>query len=114
MTISFGSVISRKAEKKFIEQAGNCEVQINQCNLCHNVVQGTPLECLNYLCNFCSHIKCFSKYFLQPGEYIPVEGTCPRCNEQYLWGDLIKRYKGCYNSDLVIDLTSNLYFSDCE
>lgn len=47
---------------------------------------------------------CLSKKFLQKGEFIPIEGKCPKCGEIFLWGDLIRKYKGCYeNLDITLD-----------
>ena len=31
---------------------------------------------------------------------VPVSGNCPTCEGESLWGDLIKKKKGCYSQVL--------------
>ena len=30
-------------------------------------------------------------------ELVPVQGQCPTCGKEELWGDLIKKKRGCYS-----------------
>ena len=43
---------------------------------------------------------------------VPVSGKCPTCEGQELWGDLIKKKRGCYSH--VQDLLSSLEEEDEE
>lgn len=102
--ITSGAVISKKIEKQ------NQEVEANSClftcHLCHNSILEKKLCCLNICCDLICHIKCLAKFYLQPGEYVPVDGKCPKCDQYFLWGDIVRKFKGCYYSDH--DITINL------
>lgn len=114
MPISIGAVISKKIDKKSQEKT-NTEAHVDFCNICYTT-RGLFVNCLNSRCKLRAHMRCLSKYFLQPGEYVPVEGECPQCHDHFLWGDLIRKFKGCCDQDLQIDAeaTNNLYLSDDE
>ncbi|CAG9559151.1 unnamed protein product [Danaus chrysippus] len=44
---------------------------------------------------------------LSPGEYIPIDGKCPQCDVNLKWGDLIRKMKGCLDSDSNEVLSQN-------
>lgn len=48
-----------------------------------------------------AHSVCLAGEFLKgtPEAVLPVEGKCPVCRKQVLWGDLIRRFNGAL--DLV-------------
>ncbi|UJR28369.1 hypothetical protein I4U23_009612 [Adineta vaga] len=62
------------------------------CNLCNDLIQ--PL--VNVSCPKCSmpfHIICLSKYFLKNSNQhyiIPIDGSCPSCSKNLLWGEIIQ------------------------
>lgn len=118
MPICFGSVVSKKLTKSTQEMYDPQTDSKNLCNLCFEIIQGKKMKCLNSHCDLIAHVICLSKYFLKSAkEYIPVEGECPRCEKLYLWGDLVRKMKGCYdNLDVEIDVTlaDELYCSDTE
>ncbi|XP_065078837.1 structure-specific endonuclease subunit SLX1 homolog [Ochlerotatus camptorhynchus] len=62
------------------------------------------LRCVQPRCKLICHIECLANRCLEPEQYVPVEGSCPICESHFLWGDLIRKVKGC--SDLVEDLNS--------
>lgn len=62
------------------------------------------MECLNVTCKAMSHVVCLAKCFLEKGEYVPIQGKCPNCFSVFLWGDLVKKYNGCYGN---LDVTLN-------
>ena len=74
------------------------------CNICFKAV--SPAECLTCLfpkCGAKSHILCLAENFTGgsgdgtcPNGLLPVRGTCPTCNGEELWGDLIRKRRGCY------------------
>lgn len=45
---------------------------------------------------------CLANLFLEPGQFVPIEGECPACRRHMLWGDLIRKQNGC--CDLQTDL----------
>lgn len=104
MPICYGNVISKKLTQ---QDENNCEsTQRKQlCFVCCETIDDEkPLQCLKTNCKTVSHIICLSKYFLENGQYVPIEGKCPGCGENFLWGDLIRKYKGCYqNLDITVD-----------
>ncbi|KAL3270660.1 hypothetical protein HHI36_021188 [Cryptolaemus montrouzieri] len=117
MAICYGPVVSKKVNQK-PEDDNEVEVfsSFNICDICLNSSNQKLLTCLDNTCNFKSHLICLSKLFLEPGEYIPVEGKCPKCDINCLWGDLIKKYKGCFNNlDVRINFNNgNDFYSDSE
>ncbi|XP_058822252.1 structure-specific endonuclease subunit SLX1 homolog [Topomyia yanbarensis] len=64
--------------------------------------------CVRPSCKFTSHIECLAGRCLEPGQYVPVEGSCPICDCHFLWGDLIRKANGC--SDLVSDMDNTSVF----
>lgn len=101
MPICFGPVISKKIPVSPTKSSKTLEFMPSSCFICDQVMSDKPIECLN--CQICCHVICMSKYFRNPGEYVPVEGKCPKCDMFFLWGDLVRKYKGCYNNiDLMI------------
>lgn len=79
------------------------------CLLCDKTI-GQPLEemvtCIYQNCRLVAHIVCLAKSCLvaNPGQLIPVQGKCALCDREYLWGDVIRKQKGC--SDVVEDLNN--------
>lgn len=100
MPICYGNVISKKLSDS---DAPDQHID-GVCCICRETIVGKPLQCLKKDCMAVSHVICLSQYFLEKGEYIPVEGKCPKCGEVYLWGDLVRKYKGCYGN---LDVTIN-------
>ncbi|KAG5893321.1 hypothetical protein JTB14_000280 [Gonioctena quinquepunctata] len=116
MPICHGSVVSKKIPKsaKELSQASKSS---EVCNVCYKRIEKQPMKCLNSACNLNCHIACLSKYYLQSREYVPVEGNCPQCGKSFLWGDIVRKFKGCYNNlDVEINVNSanDFYESDSE
>ena len=42
-----------------------------------------------------AHVVCLSNAFLEPGQFLPIEGECPLCQKTLLWGELIRKKNGC-------------------
>lgn len=99
MTVTFGPVKSRNLKKKSIDPTPS----FTECLLCSTYITNTQIKltCLNSKCELEYHITCLADIFLSPGEYIPVEGTCPFCNTKLKWGDLIRKMRGCKMGDVV-------------
>lgn len=122
MPICYGPVISKKLRKD-TSQNSKLENQTGQetidrvCKLCGEEISSKILKCLNSSCDLTSHVICLSKSFLKKGEYIPIEGECPRCKRTVLWGDIVRKYKGCYenmNFDINAEMGNDFYSSDSE
>jgi structure-specific endonuclease subunit SLX1 len=114
MPICYGSVISKKVPSSLSHTS---EETIIFCHFCRDDVVG-GMKCLNPECTVVGHVICFSKCFIkEKGEYVPVEGECPGCLKVYLWGDLVRKFRGCYNSEDVMIRTEagdDFYGSDSE
>lgn len=113
MPICYGPVISKKIDK--INTNNSCTIKMNICNICCKIIDRKILTCLNSDCNIVSHIICMAKYFKKESDYVPIEGNCPNCLQTFLWGDIIRKFKGCYNNcDIKINIDNvdmNFYSS---
>ncbi|CAF4801233.1 unnamed protein product [Pieris macdunnoughi] len=65
------------------------------CQICFEYIyDNKELKCVNEKCNLVAHLACLADLFLSPGEYVPIEGSCPKCNTILKWGVLIRKMKG--------------------
>lgn len=103
MSIVHGPIKSRNL-KKSTESSNFKSIE---CLICSRSItySTSKLCCLNSNCELVSHICCLADLFLTPGDYVPIEGSCPSCNMKLKWGDLIRKMRGCRDasSDNVID-----------
>lgn len=69
------------------------------CNLCFQPATiSQRLVCLYPRCGAVSHTLCLGEQFVSgTEELLPVRGQCPTCEGEELWGDLLKKKKGCYS-----------------
>lgn len=118
MPVCYGNVVSKKLA---ITSKNSTSAEIithhPTCVICLREIDDKPLVCLSPNCDLKSHVVCLATTFLEKGEYLPIEGRCPRCKELYLWGDLIRKYRGCYgNLSIIIskDITDDISTSDSE
>lgn len=70
-----------------------------KCSICMRSLPLTSsLSCLNPKCRSSFHIVCLSLHFLKghtdKNAILPVEGSCPLCSINLLWGDLIRESQG--------------------
>ncbi|RZC33641.1 structure-specific endonuclease subunit slx1 [Asbolus verrucosus] len=113
MPICYGPVISKKLPATSEPSDEKATVF---CYFCKGGVE-KGMKCLSPDCDVVSHVICLSKCFVKKGEYVPIEGDCPSCNKTYLWGDLVRKYKGCYNNaDVLVraDAGDDFYGSDSD
>lgn len=108
MPICYGSVVSKKLKSTSSQES--IEDTNTFCYICNDFIREKPMRCLNKTCNMSSHIICLSRLFLEPGEFVPIEGKCPKCSELYLWGDLVRKYKGCYNDGFTINTDAEQFY----
>uniref|UniRef100_A0A1B6L799 Structure-specific endonuclease subunit SLX1 C-terminal domain-containing protein n=1 Tax=Graphocephala atropunctata TaxID=36148 RepID=A0A1B6L799_9HEMI len=97
MPVTIGPVCVKKVTQD------RSEVSVTQglekCHICSRTVdQEDTLFCVIPQCPCVSHIVCLARHFLgnDSEEILPVEGTCPKCNANILWGDLIRKRNGCF------------------
>lgn len=67
-------------------------------------------------CEFVAHIICFAQHFLKeehkttegtPKHLIPISGKCPGCNQEILWGDLIRQRRYALEEDSCNEATGS-------
>ncbi|KAI8796836.1 structure-specific endonuclease subunit slx1 [Biomphalaria glabrata] len=57
------------------------------------------LRCLHPSCSMVAHIICLAKSFLDDQtKLLPIEGKCPKCRANLLWGELVRQRNGCYKN----------------
>lgn len=80
-----------------------------ECLLCSQYMKECEkLTCTHSACDLVAHITCLADLFLNPGEYVPIEGKCPFCETRLLWGDLIKIRKSYEDSmEEKVEVESN-------
>lgn len=103
MIICFGRVITKRhrtTDAAALESGSNEEMisTLDKCVLCSTEIESGDggLSCINRGCTLKAHSVCLANEFLrsEPDSVLPIEGTCPCCGKQMLWGDLIRRFNG--------------------
>ena len=87
----------------------------SRCSSCRQsfVKSDATLRCLAVgNCEAEYPIVCLADHFLaaevkagfaeRNAQIVPVSGTCPRCETELLWGDLIRFKRGCYKKELEV------------
>nr|ACO15278.1 Structure-specific endonuclease SLX1 [Caligus clemensi] len=100
MPIVYGPVISVKLSKNKSplkkDEGGNLI-----CSVCFSEIDSPDelVKCISPKCSAAAHITCLANHFLvnEPEKMIPVSGKCPVCDLDVLWGDIIRKKKGCYS-----------------
>ncbi|XP_065166701.1 structure-specific endonuclease subunit slx1-like [Atheta coriaria] len=112
MPIVEGTVISKKlskSKKTQLSQPSQANPErINICSICYEIIVKNKLECINNDCSMTAHLICLSKLFLKPGEFVPIVGKCPKCDGEFLWGDLIGKLKGFYRNEMITIKTTEI------
>lgn len=83
-------------------------VNNNNCYFCYLPIieNNDKITCVQFDCKLVAHIVCLGKSFWKnDGMILPINGICPICNTDVLWGDLIRKMIGC-NLHLTNDLKS--------
>ncbi|XP_043942867.1 structure-specific endonuclease subunit slx1-like [Protopterus annectens] len=87
-----------------------------RCKLCFKkfVSEVGMLQCFHPGCVMSAHIICLAREFLrkEPGQLLPIEGQCPGCKNNVLWGSLIRFKKGCYGDLEDIVSSSHSHWAD--
>ena len=68
------------------------------CYICRKSdgVDLQPVSCLSETCSMTSHARCLARRFLRDDseQLVPIQGRCPVCDTDLLWGDLIRKSQG--------------------
>jgi len=125
MAITYGTIEAAKkkcGKKKTKNAVANDDDDISDevllCGLCLEAVSlADKAWCISPKCQSVSHLVCLAEHFrktsnstpptttrAQPGGggvssrtgFIPIDGTCPVCDFRCLWGDIIRKKKGCF------------------
>ncbi|XP_060533004.1 structure-specific endonuclease subunit slx1 [Cylas formicarius] len=102
MPICYGPVVSKKLPHHASHSNNGSAMTCYGCS--KPIENDKKMTCLNAQCSMACHIICLSRYFLAKGEYVPVEGKCPKCDNQYLWGDFVRKFKGCADVDMQMNM----------
>ncbi|CAF0888627.1 unnamed protein product [Adineta steineri] len=82
----------KKVNNQILSTENDDTKSLASCSLCNDNIQ--PIMYVS--CPKCStpfHIICLSKYFLnntQQHYIIPIDGSCPSCKKNLLWGEIIQ------------------------
>ena len=77
------------------------------CGLCIQLISSKEdlVSCISPKCGTVSHIACLAHHFRQTSQdksklnyLLPLDGTCPVCDFHCLWGDIVRKKKGCYEN----------------
>lgn len=71
---------------------------ILDCHICNETKQETIssmvfLRCYHQSCKMVAHTTCLASKLCESEHIIPINGPCPSCNKDLLWGELVKRHK---------------------
>lgn len=103
MAITSGPVVSKKIPSK--NKAKETDEDLFDdcmtvtCHFCREQCSEDDLmKCLVRDCSLEAHSICLAKHFLSddPSHIVPVSGSCPICDANVLWGDLVRKKNGCY------------------
>lgn len=103
MPIEFGKVISKRVTPSLEDgKTASTPGVSKNCDICRKeLVVSETLRCLDSQCPLQAHILCLARHYLKsdPSHMLPLEGSCPLCHQDYLWADLIRKLKGCYQQE---------------
>lgn len=107
MLIRQGHITLSKKKKSIpCTQPPNGSQSPVKCWICDKFVhEADRAACINSECAMNCHLVCLSQRFLEPGEYVPISGSCPKCRQMMLWSDVVRKFKGY--SDAVVLLDDN-------
>ncbi|XP_063979853.1 structure-specific endonuclease subunit slx1 [Diachasmimorpha longicaudata] len=100
MPISYGKVTSSKHHRKLRDNHNNKEPVIEDsllsiCDICYMILDKTDkVMCIKEDCQLIAHIICLAKEFIKDDKILPIEGNCPACKSNLLWGHVIRKKIG--------------------
>ncbi|EFN83566.1 structure-specific endonuclease subunit slx1 [Harpegnathos saltator] len=120
MPICYGKVASCKIKRAKDAKVSVIQPQDSQsaveklCPLCGSIMtERDSISCVKPKCCLIAHLICLAKVFCQSGMILPIDGTCPACKTNVLWGDLVRKKNGCYR-DLLRETDTDTSCSDSD
>ncbi|XP_020280736.1 structure-specific endonuclease subunit slx1 [Pseudomyrmex gracilis] len=107
MPICYGKVTSCKNKRTQRSKADDIvskelrgEDSLMFCSLCGSIMtERDSVSCVQPKCLLIAHLICLAKMFCKNETMIlPIEGSCPACRTNVLWGDLVRKKNGCYQT----------------
>ncbi|XP_011498336.1 PREDICTED: structure-specific endonuclease subunit slx1 [Ceratosolen solmsi marchali] len=106
MPIAYGKITSKplKNAHEGSQKSKEMEIPVNKvtnmdetyCQICLSMVEEEDaITCVEPNCSLISHLICLAEHFRKDDMILPIEGCCPACNVDILWGDLIRKKLGC-------------------
>ncbi|CAB0039920.1 unnamed protein product [Trichogramma brassicae] len=96
MPITYGKVTSRKKKTTTTTTTSNDKAKEAVLAVLGTRDDGSSRDCIKPDCGLVAHLVCLAKLFCkESGDILPVEGSCPICATDALWGDLIRKKIGC-------------------
>ncbi|XP_033628424.1 structure-specific endonuclease subunit slx1-like [Asterias rubens] len=92
------------AQKESDDMISMTQTVHKRCDLCIKRIQDveSSLSCVHPACSMIVHTICLATKFLkrssETDQLLPVDGNCPVCKNNVLWGDLIRKKQGCYSN----------------
>ncbi|GLH01457.1 Structure-specific endonuclease subunit SLX1 homolog [Gryllus bimaculatus] len=99
MPVVYGPVATKKIPSTQTTEENNdaLDETLSLCSLCsETVTKQQRMTCLNPKCLLMVHVICLANLFVPENEVVPVDGQCPACKIDVLWGDLVRKKNGCY------------------
>jgi len=114
MPICYGKVTSCRVKQTQKTRANNVLSNVITkesslfCSLCgSSIMEVDSVNCVQPNCPLIAHLICLAKLFCKDGMILPIEGICPACGNNVLWGDLIRKKNGCYQDLLETNTDSS-------
>ncbi|XP_031634776.1 structure-specific endonuclease subunit SLX1 homolog isoform X2 [Contarinia nasturtii] len=102
MLIRQGDIVLKKAKKPSCPMDDFASQSPVKCIICDRFVSAVErVSCSNSGCSLNCHLICLGQRFLEPGEYVPISGSCPKCHQIQLWSDVVRKFKG-YSDAIVL------------
>lgn len=106
MTVRHGHIVLNKKKKpeEILSQIPNQPDSPVRCSICKSfITKCDRVSCLNSECSLNCHLMCLSQRFVEPGQYVPIIGSCPGCKQIMLWGDIVRKFKGIADAIALVD-----------
>jgi len=100
---------SKKSKKQDTIEEDDLSDEVLLCGLCvEPVTLADEARCISPKCQSVSHLVCLAEHFRKTSNasgrvcgrtgFLPVDGSCPICDFRCLWGDIIRKKKGCFEN----------------
>ena len=102
MLIRQGHIVLKKPKKTVSDADDEFGSQSPvKCMICDRFIGEDRVNCTNTDCSLATHLICLSQRFVEPNEYVPINGSCPKCHQMMLWSDVVRKFKG-YSDAIVL------------